>query len=160
MSWTQEPSLNHPRWFLAAATANAPAPGSGLRVYALGGVDASSSTSATSLATVEAYDTAQKQWSTTAPIPTPLREGFAAVSSAGRLHVLGGFDDSYIAQSTHNVYDPTTNTWSALAPLPTARGNLAAVIGADGLIYAIGGSGNPNCRRLPRGSPRPSARTG
>jgi hypothetical protein len=94
MSWTQGPPLNDPRCFVAAATANAPAPGSGLRVYAIGGMDKSSSSTGNPVGNVEAYDTAQKQWSTTAPMPTPLRQGFGAALSAGQLHIIGGFDDS------------------------------------------------------------------
>jgi hypothetical protein len=43
MPWTVEPPLTDPRYFLAAATCNAPAPGSGSGVYAIGGVDTSSS---------------------------------------------------------------------------------------------------------------------
>jgi len=137
MSWTSEPPLTHPRYFLAAAT-------SGSTIYAIGGSDASSSQTGAPVGTVEAYDTAQKTWSTTASLPNPLRQGFGAASSGGQLHILGGFDDSYTALATHDVYDPATNTWASKAPLPTPRGNLAAVTGSDGLIYAIGGSGGPN----------------
>ena len=140
MSWAQEPPLNHPRFRAMAAVCNAPAPGSGTRIYAVGGYD---STAAGISTVVEAYDTTQKTWSTTAPILSP-RSGFAVVSVGGELHALGGFDDSYTQLATHEVYDPTTNKWSSLAPLPTARANLAAVTGTDGLIYAIGGSGSPN----------------
>ena len=139
MSWTQEPPLNHARFRPMAAVCNAPAPGSGTRIYAVGGYD---STAAGISRVVEAYDTTQKTWSTTAPMLSP-RSGFAAVSVGGKLHALGGFDDSYTQLATHEVYDPTTNEWSSLAPLPTARANLAAVTGTDGLIYAIGGSGSP-----------------
>ena len=139
MSWTQEPPLNHARFRPMAAVCNAPAPGSGTRIYAVGGYD---STAAGISTVVEAYDTTQKTWSTTAPMLSP-RSGFAAVSVGGKLHALGGFDDSYTQLATHEVYDPTTNEWSSLAPLPTARANLAAVTGTDGLIYAIGGSGSP-----------------
>jgi N-acetylneuraminic acid mutarotase len=140
MSWTQEPPLNHPRFRPVAAVCNAPAPGSGTRIYAVGGND---STAAGISTVVEVYDTTQKTWSTTASMLSP-RSGFAAASVGGKLHVLGGFDSSSTALATHDVYDPTTNKWSSLAPLPTARANLAAVTGTDGLIYAIGGSGSPN----------------
>jgi N-acetylneuraminic acid mutarotase len=114
--------------------------GIGTRIYAVVGND---STAAGISTVVEAYDTTQKTWSTTAPMLSP-RSGFAAASVGGKLHVLGGFDASYTPLATHDVYDPTTNKWSSLAPLPTARGNLAAVTGTDGLICAIGGSGSPN----------------
>jgi N-acetylneuraminic acid mutarotase len=145
MPWTAAPPMTHPRWFLAAATANAPAPGSGTSVYAIGGYYGTNAPANEALvSTVEAYDTAKRTWSTTAPIPSPLRQGFGAASVAGRLHIVGGFDASYTALATHDVYDPATNSWSSLAPLPTARASLAAVTGSDGLIYAIGGTPGSN----------------
>jgi N-acetylneuraminic acid mutarotase len=140
MPWTSEPPLNSPRWFLVAATGNAPAPASGSRIYAVAGSD----TAGNMVGTVEAYDPAQKTWSTTASLPNPLRQYCAAASSGGQLHILGGYDDSYTPLATHDVFDPATNTWASKAPLPTARGGLAAVAGSDGLIYAIGGSGPGN----------------
>jgi N-acetylneuraminic acid mutarotase len=133
MPWTAEPSLTHPRAMLAAATCDAPAPGSGSRIYAIGGTDGN-----TDVATVEVYDTAQKTWSTTTSMPTP-RHGLAAASSPGRLHALGGWQITAAPLTAHEVYEPANNAWSQAAPLPTARGALAAVTGPDGLIYAIGG---------------------
>jgi N-acetylneuraminic acid mutarotase len=141
MPWSQAPSLNYPHFNLAAATANAPAPGSGSAIYAIGGNGGSSVTS-TPGSTVEVYDTATKTWSLTASIPSPLRTGSAAASVAGKLHLLGGFDPSSTPLANHDVFDPATGTWSSLAPLLTARAHLAAVTGPDGLIYAIGGNGS------------------
>jgi N-acetylneuraminic acid mutarotase len=140
MPWTNEPPLKDPRYFPAAAACNAPAPASGSGVYAIGGIDTSSSQTGEPATTVEFYDTAQKTWSTTTSIPNPLRQNFGAASTGGKLHIVGGYDDSYTPLATHDVFDPATNTWSSLAPLSTASGNLAAVTGSDGFIYAIGGS--------------------
>jgi N-acetylneuraminic acid mutarotase len=142
MPWTEESPLPHPRMGLAAATCDAPAPGSGSRIYAIGGL-----ASHNAVATVEAYDTAQKTWSATPAMPTP-RSWLAAASSPGRLHALGGWGDTATPFAAHEVYEPANNAWSSqAAPLPTARGALAAVTGPDGLIYAIGG-GNKQAAAL------------
>jgi N-acetylneuraminic acid mutarotase len=138
MPWTQEPPLTHPRAGLAATICSAPAPGSGSRIYALGGYDGNNA-----VATVEAYDTAQKTWSAIPSMPTP-RYYLGAASSAGRLHALGGWDATFTPGTTHEVYDPATNAWSSqVAQLPTGRGAFGAVTGPDGLIYVIGGQ-DPN----------------
>jgi hypothetical protein len=134
MPWAEGPPLAHPRGGLAAATCGAPAPGSGQWIYAIGGYDGTNP-----LNTVEAYDTAQKTWSTLPSMPTP-RVYLGAASSGGRLHALGGWGPAFTPVATHEVYEPATNAWSATAaPLPTARGAFGAVTGSDGLIYVIGG---------------------
>ena len=133
MPWTNEPPLATARQLLAAATCDAPAPGSGYRIYALGG----SPTPGTILATVEAYDTSTGAWSPIGAMPTA-REALAATSGPGRLYALGG-DNGSGALATHEIYDPAAGTWAAASPLPTARSGLAAVTGRDGSIYAIGG---------------------
>src|SRR5271166_1734741 len=106
MPWTNEPSLNTARQGLAATTSDAPSPGSGYRIYAIGGNDSTSP-----VATVEAYDTLAKSWSTVAPMITA-REGLAATSGPGRLYTLGGFDGTSAAVATHEIYDPAAGTWS------------------------------------------------
>jgi N-acetylneuraminic acid mutarotase len=137
MPWAQEPPLAYPRAGLAAATCDAPAPGSGQRIYAIGGYDGNNA-----VATVEAYDTAQKTWTTLPPLPTP-RVYPGAASAAGRLHALGGWQ-TVTPVAAHDVYDPATNTWSSAAPMPTGRGAFGAVTGPDGLIYVIGGQDPTN----------------
>ncbi len=133
MPWKNEAPLATARQLLAAATCDAPAPGSGYRIYALGG----SPTPGTILATVEAYDTSTGAWSPIGAMPTA-REALAATSGPGRLYALGG-DNGSGALATHEIYDPAAGTWAAAPPLPTARSGLAAVTGRDGSVYAIGG---------------------
>jgi hypothetical protein len=84
MPWTYEPSLAAATQGLAAATCEAPSPGAGYRIYALGGDDGSGA----DFATAAAYDTLAKSWSTIAPMPTA-RSGLARTSGPGRLHALG-----------------------------------------------------------------------
>ncbi|MGP0017729.1 MAG: Kelch repeat-containing protein [Candidatus Sulfotelmatobacter sp.] len=132
MPWTTEPSLLTARNGLAAATCDAPTPGAGYRIYAVGGNDGTGP-----VATVEVYDTLAKIWSTAASLLTP-RLNLAAASGPGRLYALGGSSGT-AALATNEIYDPAAGTWTAAAPLPTARAGLSAVTGWDGLIYAIGG---------------------
>lgn len=133
MPWQAEPALPEPRAWLAAATGDAPAPGSGTWIYAIGG----STYSADADPAVVAYDTQAQSWSPVAAMPTA-RNGLAAASTPGRIHALGGWNDTSLL-AAHEVYQPATNAWSAAAPMPTARYRLAAVTGSDGLVYALGG---------------------
>jgi hypothetical protein len=131
MAWTAGPSLPTASMGLAAAVSDAPPPGSGQWIYAIGG------TNSNLLATVAGYDTVQKAWSALASMPTA-RTALAAATSPGQIHVLGGFAVSDVL-TTHEVYQPATDAWSTAAPLPSPRSAFAAVTGPDGLIYAIGG---------------------
>jgi hypothetical protein len=135
MPWHDEPPLPEPRVMLAAATGDAPAPGSGTWIYVMGNWAYGSPPWAGG--TVVAYDPQAHSWSTVAPLPTA-RQSLAATSTPGRVHALGGSEDTG-ATAAHSIYEPATNTWSAGAPLPTARTGLAAVTGPDGLVYALGG---------------------
>lgn len=56
MPWTNEPPFTDPRYFLAAAMCNAPASGSGSGVYAIGGVDTSSSQNGDPVSTDPVHD--------------------------------------------------------------------------------------------------------
>ena len=138
-------------------------------IYAIGGNDASSSTSngkASSLSEV-AYNAldgatgslAASAWTTTAPLPD--KRGFAAAVSAdnfnslvsgnGNLYVLGGLDGSGNAVST--VYCGSLNAdgsipaagasggWVTTTPLPEALFAAGAVI-FHGRIYVAGGNGS------------------
>lgn len=144
MSWTFVQDLPTARSQLAAATCAAPAPQSGVWIYAIGGMDASGSV----VKTVEAYDTSTPSWSTPPPIQPMLtaRARLAAASGPDGLHALGGVDASGAILKTHEIYDPAMNGWSsantANTTMPTARAGHAAVTGPDGLIYVIGGYGS------------------
>jgi hypothetical protein len=143
MSWTFVQGLPTARSLLAAATCAAPAPQSGVWIYAIGGYDDATNSV---FATVEAYDTSTKSWYTPPPIKPMLnaRARLAAASGSDGLHALGGVDASGTILATHEIYDPATNGWSpAKTTMPTARAGHAAVTGPDGLIYVIGGYDSP-----------------
>jgi len=133
MPWINEPPLLTARQGLAAATCDAPAPAAGYRVYAIGGDDGITG----AVATVEAYDTLAKTWSTITPMLTP-RLNLGATSGVGRIYAIGGSTGT-APLAAHEIYDPAANTWASAPPLPTARSGLSAVTGRDGLIYALGG---------------------
>ncbi|MEX3694192.1 Kelch repeat-containing protein [Paraburkholderia sp. BR14263] len=132
MAWTNEPSLGDARNGLAAVTADASAPGSGYRIYAVGGSDGNEA-----VATVESYDTLAKNWKTVNSMNT-VRLNLAIASSPGRVYAIGGSDGGG-PLATHEIYDLAADTWSAAPSLPTARDALGAATGRDGRIYAIGG---------------------
>lgn len=132
MPWTNEPPLPTARKSMTVAICDAPTPGSGYRIYVIGGADATGGFAAPD----EAYDTNTRTWSAIAPMITP-RTLLAAASGPGRLHALGGYNGDDLA--THEIYDPAARTWASAPSLPTARNGLAAVTGRDGLIYALGG---------------------
>jgi hypothetical protein len=137
MPWVSEQSLPEGSQGLAAATFDAPSPGAGYRVYAIGGAVSVNNF----LAAHVAYDTSAnaKQWSSISPMNNP-RAFLAATSSPGQLHALGGGDENGDIADAHEIYDPAADAWSSAPPLPTPRFGFAAVTGHDGLIYALGGS--------------------
>jgi N-acetylneuraminic acid mutarotase len=131
------------RYLLAAVT------GPNGKIYAIGGLNSSSS----SLNTADAYDPTTNTWTAVAPMPTA-RYGLAAAAGPdGRIYAIGGDNGGYL--STVEAYNPSTNTWTcsasvtgcssvSLAPMPTQRERVAVATGPDGKIYAIGGyNGGP-----------------
>jgi Kelch motif/Galactose oxidase, central domain len=133
--WSALSSLNIARQGLAVANAPAPAPETGLRLYAVGGNGGPADPNP--VPQVETYDPASNTWTViAATLPTP-RQGLAAAVTGGALHTVGGSVTGPLA--THEIYHPGTGTWTSGAPLPTARSALGAATGPDGRIYAIGG---------------------
>lgn len=118
-------------------------PGSGLnaaaaaavgeRIFLIGGFETDTNVPS---ARVHAYDPASAAWREVAPLPAP-RGGHAAVTFAGRIHVVGG-GNSQSTIADHSTYDPAADRWTELAPLPRAEGSPAAVVHA-GRLLAIGG---------------------
>jgi len=122
LGWTMKASMPTARTGLAAAAV-------GGTIYAIGGSNGSS------LATVEAYDSATSTWTVKASMPTA-RAWLAVAVVGGTIYAIGGDDGADLA--TVEAYDIATNTWTPKASMPTARRGLtAAAVG--GTIYAIGG---------------------
>ncbi len=76
-------------------------------------------------------------WSPIAPMPAA-RGSMASAGLDGRLHAIGGWDQSFTPQAEHFVYEPADNSWSNRAPLPQPRSGADAVV-VDGRLYLLGG---------------------
>ena len=89
------------------------------------------------------YDPAADSWSTAAPMPAALAYS-SAVSSGGKLYVIGGEKGDGVYVNTLYIYDPNSDSWSTGAPMnqPRAYAGAAAL---GGKIYVAGGfAGNLN----------------
>jgi N-acetylneuraminic acid mutarotase len=139
MSWTTKEHLPSADGPSAAVISDAPAPGSGYRIYAIG-----SELNATA-GQVLAYDPSAPSsgWS---PIASPVGtwNDVGATSGPGGLHVLGGYTvttaiNPIVAVATHQIYDAAANAWTMGPLLFAPRSGHVAVTGHDGTIYVIGG---------------------
>lgn len=83
------------------------------------------------------YEPDLDQWTGRRELPAR-RWDFAVAAGPGRIHVLGGADDSGRTVGAHEAYDPATDTWERRADLPTPRRALAAAA-LSATVYATGG---------------------
>jgi len=76
-------------------------------------------------------------WTTKAPLPTKRFE-VGAVSTGGKIYIIGGESNGRPATTLNTRYDPATNRWTDLAPIPheTSHPGIAA---ANGKIFLLGG---------------------
>ena len=144
MTWTAVAPLpagpNGARQSLALVTAPAPAPGSGLVLYAIGG-DPGQNGAAIGQVEVFTPAPAPGAWANGPTLQGQPLTKLAAATLAGQVHVIGGTRGGAVVVPvpTHNIYNPATNSWSAGHDLGTPRAGHAAVAAPDGHIYAIGG---------------------
>ncbi len=87
----------------------------------------------------ESYDAFLDEWTTLAPMPTPVTH-MGIVSVGNQIWILGGFigDHPGIATDLVQIYNIDTNSWSTGTQLPNARGSLAAAK-ENNSIHIIGG---------------------
>jgi hypothetical protein len=145
MTWTAVGSLNTARQRFALVTAPAPAPATGLVLYAIGGDGGAVNSNA--IGTVETFTPTSGAWTNNVTtLPGQPLTGLAAATLAGQVHVIGGTRGGPVPSpaATHNIFDPAGNSWApgGGALLNTPRALHAAVTGSDGCIYAIGGIGD------------------
>jgi hypothetical protein len=79
---------------------------------------------------------AQWQQSLKAPMPAPVRIGFASVQHAGRIYICGGQFEA-VATNRLQVYDPNLGGWIELAPRPHS-GHRFPLIAFEQYLYAFG----------------------
>jgi len=94
------------------------------------------SVSGVSSSIVEEYDVLTDTWSTKAPLPFAILEGFAATVN-GKVYVIGGYGSGGAIDKVQE-YNPATNTWSIKSPMPTSRSQLSGAV-INNKIYVTGG---------------------
>ena len=87
----------------------------------------------------EIYNPATNQWSTGAPMPTPVTHMGAAVIG-DEIWIVAGFVGNHpgVATDKVQIYNTVTNTWRSGPALPNPRGSGAAVYN-DGQLHFFGG---------------------
>lgn len=105
----------------------------GRRVYVAGGY---TDPGFTAHAHTYELDTDLLVWKQKADMPT-LRGAGAAVSSGGKLYVIGG-ERNGLSLNDVAAYDPGTDSWNVMNPMPTPRNHHGAAL-VGGRIYVIGG---------------------
>ena len=109
-------------------------------IYVAGGYsDAATGDTGASLASVDIYDVAGDTWAS-GPALQVARGDLALVSVDGRLHAIGGYDQSWVATTTNEMLDPNaaSSAWSYAAPMRMGKGDIQAVA-AGGKLYVPGG---------------------
>ena len=82
-------------------------------------------------------------WTTGAPLLQAATDAGAALGPDGRIYVIGGFDNGFLA--TVQADDPRAGRWSYAPSLPVPTCCTGAVTAPDGQMYAVGADGpGPN----------------
>ncbi|MFQ5741873.1 MAG: Kelch repeat-containing protein [Acidobacteriota bacterium] len=76
-------------------------------------------------------------WETLAPMPS-MRQEVGVGILAGKVYVVGGFDQTVQSVNTVERYDPTTDAWESVAPLPEPL-NHVGVATLQNRLFVIGG---------------------
>jgi len=74
------------------------------------------------------------RWQSRSPIPATRINAGVAVSSDGRIFVVGGTSSTAVY-----VYDPVMDSWSTAASMIAGGDSISAAFGSDGRLYAVGG---------------------
>jgi GH25 family lysozyme M1 (1,4-beta-N-acetylmuramidase) len=72
----------------------------------------------------------------------PIRRDFAAAAVGGRIHIVGGVDETGLPLADHDVYDTVERVWEKGPPLPSPRWGLS-LAASGGVLFAIGGMQAP-----------------
>jgi uncharacterized protein (TIGR03437 family) len=116
----------------------------GKYLYAIGG--STSSSAATTVASVHRYDPAGTTWVIFSPPPVPLSmpSGWSSSRAGylnGHIYVPGGFSSSGTLALSHFAYDVEANSWASVAEVPSGASLYAlAADEARGVYYLTGGN--------------------
>jgi N-acetylneuraminic acid mutarotase len=143
-SWVQGPTLPAPRQYAAAAVLNG-------RIYLIGGFDANSKQTATTLVLQPPLVTSTPPpetqggpipanlgtWQSAAPVPESV-DNAAAVAYQGYIYLAGGRIENRVTNKAWR-YDPANDAWVELRSMPVPRHG-ATMQAVGGKIYLIGGA--------------------
>lgn len=109
--------------------------------YAIGGQRANDETSGNS-SLVERYDPDTDTWRRMAPLPAPRGHTTASTfASGGRIIVIGGVNNAFLASAEVTSYDPAADAWTQHQPLPAGRKTPIAGEIDDRLVVTTGNNG-------------------
>mmetsp|Transcript_16560 Transcript_16560/g.48032 ORF Transcript_16560/g.48032 Transcript_16560/m.48032 type:complete len:389 (-) Transcript_16560:104-1270(-) len=106
-------------------------------IYLFGGVDGGE----TIVKEVDVYNVAADSWSTLPDLYAGATTDNSAFAYKGKIYIVGGYTNDFVAQKTVTIYDPAktgTDAWSQGPPLLQARGDFSAVLVGDSAL-ALGG---------------------
>src|SRR5450755_1471166 len=143
-SWVQGPTLPAPRQYAAAAVLNG-------RIYLIGGFDANSKQTATTLVLQPGLVTSTPPpesqggpilanlgtWQTAAPVPESV-DNAAAAAYQGYIYLAGGRIENKVTNKAWR-YDPVTDTWEESRSMPVPRHG-ATMQAVAGKLYLVGGA--------------------
>lgn len=116
------------------------AAGYGGRVYVFGGWSDAPIGWGGRVVPTGVYDPVTDSW-TMAAGPRVWRSQAGAAALGGRIYLVGGFGDNYLATAVCESYDPATDTWADEDFLDGARG-MVGVAAVGSRIHAVGGLRN------------------
>jgi N-acetylneuraminic acid mutarotase len=107
------------------------------RLYVVGGWDELTFSGGRGSSDLQILDPATGRVEAGPPMPTP-RGGVAVAVLDGRLHTIGGSNDTVVDSfQAHEVFDPSTGAWSRRASPPIGGDGVAAAT-LGGKIYLVG----------------------
>jgi N-acetylneuraminic acid mutarotase len=119
------------------------------KVYLFGGYTVAEDGSERSLPNVDIYDPDADEWSSGAPIPTPVDDAVSGVWRDSLIYLVSGWHDRDNVADVQ-IYDPATDRWQAGTPIPgTPVFGHAGGIAGNTIVYLGGArtsSGRPRYR--------------
>lgn len=124
------PDAPHGRYRHAAAEV-------GGKIYLFGGKDGADAM----VKEIDVYDTASRMWSTLWWKDENATTDNAAFAHLGKIYVLGGYADGWVAQTRMRIFDPSENSSAAFVAGPAmrqSRGDFSAAV-SNGTALVVGG---------------------